>query len=1121
MKKFWMHWRVTGALAAVLVACGAYWWLLLAQQQEQTTFAETQTELRATHIARTLAAQMETLMGGLEYLARSLAVLHEHDPQHTFQLAATDALASFPPGSILQIAVTDSSGRIVYSSLSPDSATLGTSIGDRPHFQAHTLETEKRLYISRPTLGRVSGQWSVQVSYPISQGNRFGGVVVLSINPDYLSNNLRDVFTQGNDAALLLRADGAYLARSHGQKEVMALNVPADREFLRYPERTSGRYQVAAPIEDVHRFYAWQRLAHYPLVVSVGLSRDQAMAGTYQSVRDSRLRNAVGTLAFVLAACWIALLFQRQKQDRERLERQRQRYRLALEGGKLGTWNWSPPAGDFFFDRRWVRLLGLPKEAYHPNPEQLQALIHPEDWPAWCDALDAHVRGDSEFFEAEPRLRHQDGHWIWMQVRGRIVRRAGQPSSQRITGTYIDVTQRHEIDAARQELQQRLAKLLVQVPGTVYQFRLRPDGSSCFPYASPGIADIYGITPELAQTDSRQAFASAHPEDLEALRSSILESASTLELWSHEWRQVLPNGQIRWLAGQAKPEREADGSTLWHGYIHDVTEQHSVMEALRRSEARLRLTMAAVQDGLWEWDTRTGIIEMDKRCHQMLGYEVLSQKLNFQTWQEHVHPDDRHRVLTTLQRQIALGEPFDMETRLLTQQGTWRWMEIRGQVAPDDTEIAGLVIGTQTDITPRKQETHLRQALLDNAAAALLISTPERIIALANHRAVETFSQDGLPLQGKSLSVLHRHEAAFTQFLPYVDAVREQGGVEVEYLMRTATGALRWFSIRGTPLDPQQPEGDVIWTLVDTTERRETEEALATAQAHLMEVIRHFPGGVLVQNQVGTAVVLNQALCDLFGVSTPSEELVGCDRTKLRAMVPAEVLDTLPATDQLYAMGNNATYEVALAQGTTVRIDMVQIRTARGDDLGRLWLAQDITERRRRERTLERLATTDTLTGLTNRRAFMARLEAEITHIAHGAPPAAFLMLDLDHFKRVNDTWGHATGDKVLVHLANLLRGNLLRKEDMAGRLGGEEFAVLLPNTTVEQGHAIAERLRIALEQSTIASDDGQTIRVTMSVGLCPVLPDSASTLASSDAALYQAKNTGRNRVVRADTPEA
>jgi len=152
MKKFWMHWSVTGALAAVLVACGAYWWLLLAQQQEQTTFAETQTELRATHIARTLAAQMETLMGGLEYLARSLAVLHEHDPQHTFQLAATDALASFPPGSILQIAVTDSSGRIVYSSLSPDSAANLALLRRFLESGGNKAALARTGYVSRPTL---------------------------------------------------------------------------------------------------------------------------------------------------------------------------------------------------------------------------------------------------------------------------------------------------------------------------------------------------------------------------------------------------------------------------------------------------------------------------------------------------------------------------------------------------------------------------------------------------------------------------------------------------------------------------------------------------------------------------------------------------------------------------------------------------------------------------------------------------------------------------------------------------------------------------------------------------------------------------------------------------------
>ena len=153
-----------------------------------------------------------------------------------------------------------------------------------------------------------------------------------------------------------------------------------------------GDTQVAAPIEDVHRFYAWQRLAHYPLVVSVGLSRDQAMAGTYQSVRDSRLRNAVGTLAFVLAACWIACSSSVKSRTVNGWSAK----------GNVTDWHWKAASwahgtgarlGDFF-DRSWVRLLGLPQQAHHPNKEQLQALIHPEDWPAWCDALDAHVRGD-------------------------------------------------------------------------------------------------------------------------------------------------------------------------------------------------------------------------------------------------------------------------------------------------------------------------------------------------------------------------------------------------------------------------------------------------------------------------------------------------------------------------------------------------------------------------------------------------------------------------------------------------------------------------------------------------------------------------------------------------------
>ncbi|BEU97028.1 PAS domain-containing protein [Acidovorax sp. DW039] len=1121
MKSLRQQWRVVATLSLVIMACAGYWWHLLGEHREQITFAEEQTRLRASQVSQTLAAQVGSQMSGLEYLARSLAVLYDDNPERTFTLATANALATFPPESITQIAVADAQGRIVYSSLVPSGQPLPeVSIAERAHFLAHAHAAEKRLFISRPVQGLISGKWSVQMSYPVEHDGRFAGAVVLSINPEYLSRHFREVFTRGKDVALLVREDGAYLARSHVQSEVLDQSIPNDREFLNHPERNSGTYEGPAPIDGVDRMYAWQRVGQYPLVVSVGLGREQALQSTLEVVHQSQLRNATGTAVVLIASLWIASLFVRQRRTQARLERHRQRYRLALDGGKLGTWDWPSTLEYMHFDAAWARLLGLPHQARSPSLQALQDLIHPEDWPAWAQALHDHRMALAETFETESRFQHSSGRWIWLHLRGRVFRSHAMQTAH-VAGTYADVTARHAAEDARNELQQRLSKLLSQVPGMVYQFRVSSDGTASFPYASPAIVDIYGLSPEAALQDAQPIFDSIHPDDREAVLASVQQSSQSLQPWQCEWRQRRQDGSVRWLAGRANPEREADGGTLWHGYVHDVTEQHTMVEALQHSEARLRLTMAAVQDGVWEWDTESDTITMDARCAEILGYGMQPQGVPFADWTRLLHPNDSQTVLTTLQRQVALGQPFDIEVRLRTQEGHWKWVEIRGQAAPVTPGMPLLVIGTQTDITQRKQEAHLRQALLDNAAAALLITTPERTIALANQRAVEAFSEDGMPLQGQSTRALHRHEAAFVHFQQYADAARQNGNAQVEYLLRTASGALRWFSMRGTPLDPDQPEGDTVWTLVDTTERRETEEALATARAHLLEVIQHFPGGVLVQNQSGKAVVINQTMCDLIGTTTPPEELVGWERDALKALVPAEVLSALPPCDQPVAGQTSEHTEVMLQDGRTVRVECIPMRTGRGDDLGQLWLGQDITERRRHERTLERLAATDTLTGLANRRAFMARLEAELTHVAHGAPCAMLLMLDLDHFKRVNDTWGHATGDKVLVHLAKLLRGNLLRKEDIAGRLGGEEFAVLLPSTNAQEALAIGERLRQALEQSQVVTDAGEVIRVTMSIGVSTVMENSADTLARADAALYEAKNTGRNKVVMSPPPAA
>lgn len=172
----------------------------------------------------------------------------------------------------------------------------------------------------------------------------------------------------------------------------------------------------------------------------------------------------------------------------------------------------------------------------------------------------------------------------------------------------------------------------------------------------------------------------------------------------------------------------------------------------------------------------------------------------------------------------------------------------------------------------------------------------------------------------------------------------------------------------------------------------------------------------------------------------------------------------------------------------------------------------------RLQRDLRGQAETDALTGAANRRAFTRALDREIAEAGRLSVPMTVAMIDLDHFKAVNDTHGHATGDRVLVRTVTALKAELAAGE-MLGRLGGEEFAVLLPRAGTREGLETAERLRRAVEHLAVENDDGARIPVTASLGLCVLQPsESLATgsdlLARADAALYDAKEAGRNRVV-------
>jgi two-component system cell cycle response regulator len=165
---------------------------------------------------------------------------------------------------------------------------------------------------------------------------------------------------------------------------------------------------------------------------------------------------------------------------------------------------------------------------------------------------------------------------------------------------------------------------------------------------------------------------------------------------------------------------------------------------------------------------------------------------------------------------------------------------------------------------------------------------------------------------------------------------------------------------------------------------------------------------------------------------------------------------------------------------------------------------------------LEELATTDPLTGIANRRKMTEQIAAELERARRFGHPLSVLMVDIDFFKRINDTHGHDTGDGAIVALASLLAGSL-RAIDTAARFGGEEFVVLMPETDDAVAAVAAERLRAAAAALRVPAEGGIDVTLTISIGLAAAIGDDtpSTLLIRADKALYRAKQEGRDRVVR------
>jgi diguanylate cyclase (GGDEF)-like protein/PAS domain S-box-containing protein len=265
--------------------------------------------------------------------------------------------------------------------------------------------------------------------------------------------------------------------------------------------------------------------------------------------------------------------------------------------------------------------------------------------------------------------------------------------------------------------------------------------------------------------------------------------------------------------------------------------------------------------------------------------------------------------------------------------------------------------------------------------------------------------------------------------------------------------------------------------------------------------------GLIVLDNAGQIVDVNPAFRKI--ISLPENRLIG---------VPVDNVLRIWKDLSINPEADEWTCEVALSpDGQQVFYDMrvIRIRDLGNLPIGRLITLHDITERKQLLATVEKLATTDSLTGLYNRRYFMEMAEKEMERSLRYGHSVAILMIDLDHFKSVNDLHGHGVGDQVLLGFSHELLDSL-RRMDLLARYGGEEFIILLPETTLMDARGLAERLCNKMAQKTLVTAVGP-ISITISIGVAGMVVEDPVPLAvlieKADNALYDAKNKGRNRI--------
>jgi len=616
-----------------------------------------------------------------------------------------------------------------------------------------------------------------------------------------------------------------------------------------------------------------------------------------------------------------------------------------------------------------------------------------------------------------------------------------------------------------------------------------------------------------------------HPSDFSTGELEARLLADEISTGQVERRFIRRDGTVVWMRVSCSLVRDELGDPEYFvTQCEDITSAKAIERELARERLWLTESQVAGRIGSWELDLETGLMRWSKEQFNLYGVDPSVGVPGLDQLLELIHPDDRGAMLESLRHHAASGEDFIDEYRIRHSRLGARALLVRGRFLPRDPELGrpARMSGTTLDVTAerafeaerRGHEDQLRllATIVQQSDDAIVAVGADGLIAQWNAGARRLYGYEPAEVIGRAVSLLVPPERAGEGEEIVREALRGKSVRGLQTVRRHRDGTLVQVSLTVSPIVGGDGKPMGVSTIArDITEQMGAREQLLNNVRQKDEAQALARVGSWEWDLPCSRTSWSHEMARLYGYDQSQSPLV----SDLVARVHPEDRDRVWRSIEEAKAGtsNEAEYRIVLPDGEIRQ--MHGRHQTRCDDSGEVshiyGAVQDVTEYRHYQAELERLATHDSLTGLPNRRTFEAQMTNELARCRRDGSHLSLAMLDIDSFKRINDTFGHQAGDMVL-ELAGAELARQVRSHELIARVGGEEFAWILPGADALGAHLAVERLRAAIA----ATSFGEVGQVTLSAGICTLEHDmeAEELYRCADMALLAAKGEGRNRVV-------